>query len=486
LLAGFVLAGCAKQPAAQPTASGPSYSGALETEYENALDAIDQLALGTLRLDQTQHAVTEGQAAELLPLWQSLQGSDLQGDAERYAVARLIEAKMSDAQVSEIAAMQLTEADATNWMQSQGNGNTNTAAAPSAGKGQRPDGETSALTEEQIATRQAKLASQGGDTTAMSNGGNARFPSNAVVVLLRERSGAAIAQAATATPTSSPEKLDPTPTMQKATATPTKDSKPEETATPTPTAEAETPTPAAPSEKVPTPTATPILVTRVSALTQIEDTDPGPPFTIEISGNTATQDPIVADSQRYRITGLARNDGDQTYAVSALHVTLYDPDGFRGTFTPAIRDGKLVGGEWDWHNELDAEFAALLLAPGEVWPFDIEITAQNVASFLIHPDAVATERQSMAVDLGNVKILQTSTDFIRITGTATNNGLYKAKNVTVTGVLLDTNGQMVSVGSVYVLQENIEPGASISFDLRIEQEAFASYQLYAQAERDWS
>jgi hypothetical protein len=225
--------------------------------------------------------------------------------------------------------------------------------------------------------------------------------------------------------------------------------------------------------------------TPVPALTQIEDRDPGPPFTVEISSNTTTQDPLVEASQRYRITGLIRNDGEQSYAVSAIHVTFYDADGFRGTFTPAIRDGKIVGGEWDWHNEPDAEFAALLLAPGEVWPFSIEITAQNVASFLIHPDAAPTGRQSVGIELSDVEIAQDSTNFVRITGTATNASAYKAKNVTVTGALLDANGQIVSIGSTYTLQDDIEPGALVGFDLRIEKEPFTSYQLYAQAERDW-
>jgi hypothetical protein len=324
--------------------------------------------------------------------------------------------------------------------------------------------------------------------------------SNAVVTLLSERSGAAVAQVATATPVaaepsatieSEPTEIAPTPTaVPENTATPTPSSEPTE-AESTPSAAGETtatpePTPVqASSRQAAAPTATPVPSTPVPALTQMEDTNPGPPFTIEISSNTAIQDPLVEASQQYRIMGLVRNDSDQYYAVSAIHATFYDADGFRGIFTPAIRDGKLVGGEWDWHAEPDAEFAALLLAPGEVWPFSIKLTAQNMASFLIHPDAAPTGRESTAVDLSNTKIVQTGTDFVRVTGTATNNSIYKVKNVTVAGTLLNANGQIVSVGSTYVLQQDIEPGASVDFDLRIEKAAFASYQLYAQAERDW-
>ena len=37
----------------------------------------------------------------------------------------------------------------------------------------------------------------------------------------------------------------------------------------------------------------------------------------------------------------------------------------------------------------------------------------------------------------------------------------------VAGVLLDEQDKIVRLGSTYVLQENIEPGASVPFDLRI-------------------
>jgi len=58
--------------------------------------------------------------------------------------------------------------------------------------------------------------------------------------------------------------------------------------------------------------------------------------------------------------------------------------------------------------------------------------------------------------------------------------------VTVSGVLLDAGSHIVSVGSTYGLESGIRPGASVSFDLRVSKEAYASYQLYAQAERDWN
>ena len=232
--------------------------------------------------------------------------------------------------------------------------------------------------------------------------------------------------------------------------------------------------------RTPEPAATP-----APALVQIENTNPGPPIAVMVSANRAVQDPLVEKSRTYKVTGLVRNDGDRTYAVSTIHITFYDAEGFRGTFVPAIRDGKLVGGEWHWHGAREIEFAALLLAPGEAWPFSVEITAQDMASFLIQPDAVPTDREAAAVELRDVRLIDQGTGFLRITGAAANGSPFKAKNVTVSGVLIDSTGQMVSVGSTYVMEEDIEPGQTVRFDMRIEKEPYTGYQLYAQAERDW-
>jgi LysM repeat protein len=215
----------------------------------------------------------------------------------------------------------------------------------------------------------------------------------------------------------------------------------------------------------------PVAATPTGALTWLPDTDPGPPFSVEVSLNRATQDLLVEQSRNYKVTGLVRNDGEQTYAVSAIHVTFYDASGFRGVFQKAPGRGR-TGGEWIWHGRTEADFGCLLLAPGEACPFSVEITAQDMASFLIHPDAVVVVRED-------------GTDYLRITGTATNASLFKVKQVTVSGVLLDRSDQIVSVGLTYALGEGIEPGESVPFDLRVEKEPYTSYQLYAQAERDW-
>ena len=77
------------------------------------------------------------------------------------------------------------------------------------------------------------------------------------------------------------------------------------------------------------------------------------------------------------------------------------------------------------------------------------------------------------------------TDSVRVTGTAVNINEFMVKNVAIVGVLLDTSGHIVSLGSAFSLQEDILPNDTVQFDLRITRVPFYRYQLYAQAERDW-
>jgi hypothetical protein len=486
LMFALLVTGCSAQVAAKTTDGndGAIYTGALDSSYENALDATSQLALGTLSLEGTADAVTEEQAAGLLPLWQVLQGSELQSDAERLAVTKQIELKMTDAQVAAIAAMQLTQADARAWTQNQGTGERGPDSR------RMPEG----LSGEQLTQMREQFSKQAG---VPMPGTSPQGLIRAVVDLLSERVGEQVAYTTPVpTPTTTPTPEPPTEVDALPTAAHTPDLEATVAQTPTgePTAELEpanTPVPTATPTSMPVATqaasesSSLLAVTPAPALEQVKDTNPGPPFTIEVSANRAAQDPLVEASRIYKITGTVRNDGDQTYAVSDILVTFYDATGFRGTFQPAIRDGKIVGGEWHWHGETEAEFGALLLAPGEEWPFSVAIVGQDMASFLVHPDAAPTERESVPVKVSDVRLVDEGTGYLRISGTATNVSSLKAKNVTISGVLLDANGQIVSIGSVYVLQEDIEPGASVPFDVRIEQEAYASYQLYAQAERDW-
>jgi hypothetical protein len=243
----------------------------------------------------------------------------------------------------------------------------------------------------------------------------------------------------TQTPTPTPT-LGPTPTE---TIAPT--NTPTETPTPAPTRPPATPTPA----NTPTP-----------AMTRLPDRDPAPPFSIFVSANRA------GEASTYKVTGLVRNDGSETYEAVGVIATFFDDEGFR-------------------HGPLDAEVPFLLLNPGEVSPFSIELAARRVVSFLLHPEGRPTGRQSAPVVVSNVALSYDGLDSVRITGVATNRNEFKIKNVVVAATLLDSGGQIVSLGFAYVLQEDITPGASVRFDVRVERQPFYRYQLYTQAERDW-
>ncbi len=117
-----LMMGCNARATAVPTDVASTYGGALNTSYPDALDVISQLALGTLKLEGTPDAVTEAQATQLLPLWEALNGTAVQVESERLAVARQIEGTMTETQVSAIAALALTQADEQAWTQDQGFG----------------------------------------------------------------------------------------------------------------------------------------------------------------------------------------------------------------------------------------------------------------------------------------------------------------------------------------------------------------------------
>jgi hypothetical protein len=246
----------------------------------------------------------------------------------------------------------------------------------------------------------------------------------------------------------------PTPTVPP-TATPTTGPSPTLTSTPT-SIPTETLTPG-PTRAAPT--ATP-YTSPTPAMTRILDTDPGPPFTIFVSANRA------GEASTYKVTGTMRNDGPETYEAIGVVATFFDDQGFR-------------------HGPLQARVPFLLLAPGETTPFSIELAARNVVSFLLHPEGRPTGQQSAPVELRNLDLIYDSTESVRITGRAVNVNPFKIKNVAFGGVLLDAGGQIVSLGTAFVLEEDIQPNAAVSIDLRIERVPFVRYYVYAQAERDW-
>lgn len=103
--------------AATSTASAASTGEALNESYPNALSIEQQLALGTLKLEESATPIDSQTAGELLPLWKavrSLSTDDTTSELEMQALYSQIEETLSTAQVQAIAAMQLTAAD---WSQ---------------------------------------------------------------------------------------------------------------------------------------------------------------------------------------------------------------------------------------------------------------------------------------------------------------------------------------------------------------------------------
>ena len=92
----------------------------LTADYEDALSVVGQLAIGTVQLAESDLAVDETQAAELLPLWQAYQAlgqSDTAAEVELQAVVNQIKRTMTTEQMAAIAAMKLTNEGVTTMMQ---------------------------------------------------------------------------------------------------------------------------------------------------------------------------------------------------------------------------------------------------------------------------------------------------------------------------------------------------------------------------------
>jgi len=152
----ITLTGCGGDEATETSeAVSESYaSDVLDTHFEGALDVGNQLALGTLILEETEHAVTPDQAKTLLPLWQALQGG-VTAEDEISAVLKGIEGAMTGEQLAAIAEMQLTQDDMRALMEEQGFG----PGGGFAGAGGDPDVR---------ATRQAEF---GGSGEGLGRGG---------------------------------------------------------------------------------------------------------------------------------------------------------------------------------------------------------------------------------------------------------------------------------------------------------------------------
>jgi hypothetical protein len=116
-----LVVGCQSEEAAQPVdTAADSAEDPFERFRTGELGQMNTLAMGTLLLEGTDSAVTQVQAADLLPLWEVIQSGSLKSQAETDAVLKQIEGIMTSIQLDTIEGMELTRESMATWMEKQG------------------------------------------------------------------------------------------------------------------------------------------------------------------------------------------------------------------------------------------------------------------------------------------------------------------------------------------------------------------------------
>jgi hypothetical protein len=281
-------------------------------------------------------------------------------------------------------------------------------------------------------------------------------------------------------PTSTPI---PTPTSQP-TATPVAAQEAEPTATPVATAgavatPAETPA-ALPAVLPPAPQSVqPAAVSRnpiagALELTRVEDTDPGPPIAIEVSAIRVLQNGYI------RLTGTVRNVGGEAYGGISVIATFYDKE--QSCHMGIDRQGHTIKVcDPTWHGPVEVYAACSYLQPGAACPFSLEIYPGDYGSYHLHPEgAPLTYRQPASITVANLRVTNDGFGYLHITGTANNPNPFPVANARIAGALFDGGGKILSVGSVPILGQ-IPAGGNAPFELRIEYQSYATFQLYPEA-----
>jgi hypothetical protein len=195
-----------------------------------------------------------------------------------------------------------------------------------------------------------------------------------------------------------------------------------------------------------------------SGPTRREDPDPGPPFTVFVSRARAGPD-------GYKITGTVRNDSPQTFERIGVIATFFGEGGL-------------------WYGPVDADLACLFLEPSASCPFSLKALPADYVEYFLHPEGRPVEyRRPASLALSNLHITNDGIGNVRVTGVVVNQNPFVVSNPVIAGALLDASGQFVSLGST-LLPGDVEAGANVPFDLRIEYEPYAHYQLYAQGVRN--
>jgi hypothetical protein len=257
------------------------------------------------------------------------------------------------------------------------------------------------------------------------------------------------------------------------TSTPSPTRMPSPTRTPRPTVTLPAPTvePTSEPTQVPTqvPTSTPTPQPLISAppasgvveieLERLPNNDPGPPFTILVDTLRIRED------GRYEVLGRVRNDGDQIYEGISVRASFLDDKG--GGYGP-----------------VDVYAPCPFLEPGAECPFSLQMYARPYVAYRLHANGTpVVYRQPASLVLSGLSVFRDGIGNVRITGTATNGNAFTVRNPTIAVALIDADGDIVSVGSSIVLEE-VAPGASVPFDVRVEYQPYAWYELYVQATRD--
>ena len=176
----LALAACGGAATPAPASAPDTYlSPNLDTTYEGALSARNQLLLGALELDGTPDAITTEQAATLLSLWQALKSTTQSGAAAQAEVSALlsqIESAMTAEQLAAVREMQLTQTDLQEWAAANGITLGGGTGQPGSGQGLSPEAR---------ATRQAEE----GRTPGNAGGGASTAMLDAVITYLESLNG---------------------------------------------------------------------------------------------------------------------------------------------------------------------------------------------------------------------------------------------------------------------------------------------------------
>ena len=145
-----------ENPESAPVDNNP-VSVSISYDYEGALSNRLLLALGSLKLSETDHPLTKEQAPQMLMLWQALNNLTQSGTSAEEEVSALlsqIELAFSPEQIASINAMKLTQTELQAWAQENGI-TVGTGTGLDGGTGQGV-GQGQSLSPEEKATKQAE------------------------------------------------------------------------------------------------------------------------------------------------------------------------------------------------------------------------------------------------------------------------------------------------------------------------------------------